>query len=63
MFKPSALCKMAGLKNLEELATLSDTQTQTLTNWYRSNPKRFECVLLGACAKKAMNAACLIPRD
>jgi len=44
--------KSAGLKNLAELATISGESTQTLNNWLKKRPVRFELVLKGAVVKK-----------
>ena len=50
--KPSEQCKQAGLKSLAELSELTGESVQTLNNWHKSKPERFEIVLIGAIAKK-----------
>ena len=50
--KPSEVVKMAGLKSLQELADMTGESVQTLNNWYKNNPLRFELILKGAVVKK-----------
>ena len=50
--KPSELVKITGLKNLNELAEISGESVQTLNNWHKNNPLRFELILKGAVIKK-----------
>ena len=49
--KPSERCKLAGLKSLAELAEMTGESVQTLNNWYKNKPQRFEIVLIGAISK------------
>jgi len=50
--KPSEKAKAAGLKSLAELAEISGESVQTLNNWFKKEPRRFELVLKGAIAEK-----------
>jgi len=48
--KPSERCKAAGLKSLNELAEITGESVQTLNNWHKNKPRRFDLILLGAVA-------------
>lgn len=64
--KPSEVCKAAGLKSLAELSEISSESVQTLNNWYKNEPRRFELVLKGALFERAvanLSAATTKPRD
>ena len=50
--KPSEVVKQAGLKSLAELAEMSGESAQTLNNWFKRSPRRFELVLKGAVLEK-----------
>ncbi len=54
--KPSEVCKSAGLKSLAELSEFSGESVQTLNNWYKSEPRRFELVLKGVMFEKALRS-------
>jgi hypothetical protein len=53
----SEQAKQYGLKSLAEVAKLSNTSFQTLNNYHKNNPKRFDIILLG-CVKKLKNEQC-----
>ena len=44
--KPSEQCKAAGLKSLVQLSRLTGESRQTLINWHRDRPIRFEAMIL-----------------
>ena len=44
--KPSEQCKAAGLKSLAELSKVTGESVQTLINWHRDRPIRFEAMIL-----------------
>ncbi len=46
--KPSEAAKLAGMKSLTQLAEISGESVQTLNNWHKNEPRRFELVLKGA---------------
>ena len=50
--KPSEKAKSAGLKSLAELAEISGESVQTLNNWFKNEPRRFELILKGALVEK-----------
>ncbi len=50
--KPSEKAKSAGLKSLAELAEISGESVQTLNNWFKNEPRRFELILKGAVSEK-----------
>ena len=50
--KPSEKAKAAGMKSLDELAEISEESVQTLNNWFKKKPRRFELILKGAVAEK-----------
>lgn len=52
--KPSEVCKSAGLKSLAELSDISCESVQTLNNWHKNKPRRFEMLLKAAVFEKAM---------
>lgn len=54
--KPSELCKSAGLKSLAELSEFSGESVQTLNNWFKNEPRRFELVLKGVMFEKAIRS-------
>jgi len=54
--KPSEACKSAGLKSLAEFAEISGESVQTLNNWHKNEPRRFELHLKGALFEKTMAA-------
>ena len=54
--KPSEQCKSAGLKSLVELSEISGESVQTLNNWHKNEPRRFELILKGALFEKTMSA-------
>jgi len=43
--------KAAGLKSLAQAADMTNLTTETLRNWYKYQPKRFEIILLGCRAR------------
>jgi|TARA_R110000764_G_scaffold225876_1_gene315553 hypothetical protein len=47
----SKKAKKYGFKNLTQVQAISGESQQTLGNWYRFKPLRFEIVLLGCAAK------------
>lgn len=47
----SEQAKASGLKSLAQVAEMINVTTQCLRNWHKSEPERFEIVLLG-CNKK-----------
>lgn len=47
--------KSAGLKSLRELSAITGTSTEALNRWYKSHPKRFEAILVGALVLKSQN--------
>lgn len=51
--KPSEKAKAAGLKSLAELADASGESVQTLNNWFKNKPRRFELILKGIVAEKS----------
>lgn len=57
--KPSEICKSAGLKSLAELSEFSGESVQTLNNWYKAKPRRFELILKGAALEKMVNGIVL----
>lgn len=57
--KPSEVCKSAGLKSLAELSEFSGESVQTLNNWYKSEPRRFELVLKGVLFEQSMKKLAL----
>ena len=54
--KPSEKCKTAGLKSLAELSDISDESVQTLNNWSKKEPRRFELILKGVMFEKTLVA-------
>lgn len=44
--------KNAGFHNLNELVFYSATNRNTLTNWFKNNPDRFDAILKGAVMRK-----------
>ena len=50
--KTSEKAKAAGLKNLAELAEITNRSTETLRNWDKNNPELFEIILKGAIEQK-----------
>jgi len=48
----SQKAKAAGLKNLDELVDISGESRQTLNNWHKKKPLKFELVLKGAVVKR-----------
>lgn len=52
--KPSEVCKSAGLKSLTELSEISGESVQTLNNWFKNEPRRFELVLKGVMFEKTI---------
>ncbi len=50
--KPSEKAKSAGLKSLTELAEISGESVQTLNNWSKDRPRRFELILKGVVAER-----------
>lgn len=52
--KPSEECKQAGLKSLAELSRISGESVQTLNNWHKNKPFRFEAMLTLAVILKGM---------
>jgi hypothetical protein len=54
--KPSEVCKSAGLKSLAELSEISGESVQTLNNWFKNEPRRFELILKGVLFEKTMAA-------
>ena len=59
LVKPSEVCKSAGLKSLAELSGFSGESVQTLNNWYKSEPRRFELVLKGVLFEQSMKRLAL----
>lgn len=57
--KPSEVCKLAGLKSLAELSEFSGESVQTLNNWFKSEPRRFELVLKGVLFEQSMKRLAL----
>jgi len=57
--KPSEVCKSAGLKSLAELSEFSGESVQTLNNWFKSEPRRFELVLKGVLFEQSMKRLAL----
>jgi len=45
---PSKQAKAAGLKGLAEMSRICATSKETLTNWHRDQPRKFEVMLAGA---------------
>jgi len=60
--KPSEVCKSSGLKSLAELSELSGESVQTLNNWYKGEPRRFEIVLKGVMFEKTVKSLELATR-
>ncbi len=58
--KPSELCKAAGLKSLNELAEITGESVQTLNNWHKKKPRRFDLILAGASIAKSANILGLV---
>ena len=52
--KPSEIVKLSGLKSLSELAEISGESVQTLNNWFKNQPRRFELVLKGAVFERTV---------
>ena len=52
--KPSESAKLAGLKSLAEMAEISGESVQTLNNWFKNEPRRFELVLKGVVFEKTI---------
>ena len=52
--KPSEQCKAAGLKSLAELSEISGESTQTLNNWFKNEPRRFELILKAVLFEQTM---------
>jgi hypothetical protein len=50
--KPSEAVKQAGLKSLTEFADITGESVQTLNNWFKSYPRRFELILKGVIAER-----------
>lgn len=46
--------KASGFKSLAQVAEMISVTTQCLRNWHKSEPQRFEIVLLG-CKQKLIN--------
>lgn len=44
---PSQKAKSLGFKSLAELSRLSGESEQTLINWFKNYPKRFEFIAIG----------------
>ena len=44
--------KKLGVKNLTEVAEMTDQSLQTLRNWHRNKPKLFRVVIAGCVATK-----------
>lgn len=42
------------MNSLKELAYRSGESVQTLINWHKNNPRRFELILKGVVAEKAV---------
>ena len=47
----SQAAKAAGFINLKQIQEISGESQQTLDNWFKKQPLRFEIVLLGCAAK------------
>ena len=47
----SQAAKAAGFINLEQVQEISGESQQTLGNWFRRQPLRFELILLGCKSK------------
>ena len=47
----SQAAKAAGFINLKQVQEISGESQQTLDNWFKKQPLRFEVVLLGCAAK------------
>ena len=60
--KPSEVCKSVGLKSLAELSAFSGESVQTLNNWYKNYPRRFELILKGVMFEKAVKSLELATR-
>ena len=45
-------CKKAGLKNLDEMAKISNVKERTLYNWFKKNHQGFTILLLGCVTNK-----------
>lgn len=52
--KPSEACKKAGLRSLKELAHISGESVQTLNNWHKKYPRRFELILKGVVLERSV---------
>lgn len=48
----SEKCKAAGLKSLAELGEITGVAISTLNDWFRTKPKLFETVVIGAAELK-----------
>jgi len=44
---PSEQCKEAGLKSLADLVRLSRLPKQTLIDWHKKEPQKFELIIKG----------------
>lgn len=44
---PSEKCKEAGLKSLADLIRISGLPKQTLIDWHKKEPRKFELILKG----------------
>jgi len=44
--------KDGGLKNLNEMASITGESRQSLNNWFKLRPQRFELLLIGCIAMK-----------
>ena len=51
---PSKKAKACGLKDLQEMAALSNKSVNTLKTWFKTNPELFDVVLSG-CITKRLN--------
>jgi len=51
---PSKKVKACGLKDLQEMAELSNKSVNTLKTWFKTNPELFDVVLSG-CITKRLN--------
>lgn len=48
---PSEQCKAAGLNSLAELVRLTGESKESLINWHRDRPRRFELMLKGVISE------------
>ena len=53
----SEKAKKAGLKGLNEMSELTGVSRQTLNNWNKENPLKFDTFLMGAVAKRFLNSS------